>query len=140
MVDPVEIPSLPTAELQKNLSFTNPKGVQYRVLDRPQNMVDYRIHFALYLKSEVKTADFSGLEFALKKYWIKAGTVNEELLVFESEFALNSDRKGMGVCMKKAFDSPAEFQIWLFTCRVHKCNCCGIIPGEICEQIWVCTL
>lgn len=78
VVDPLEIPNLPPEELQKNLTFTNPKGVQYRVLDRSDDMLDYRIHFALYLKSEVKSADFSIFEGVLKKYWTSKGTVNEE--------------------------------------------------------------
>ncbi|XP_062576750.1 uncharacterized protein LOC134238644 [Saccostrea cucullata] len=81
LVDPMEVPSLSAAELQKNLTFTNPKGAQYQVVGRPASLVDYRIHFALFVSSEVKTTDISSFGMALEQYWTSRGFTNATVTI-----------------------------------------------------------
>lgn len=73
-VDPLELPPLPVAELQKNLTFHNPRGVLYQVVDTPNSLVDYRMHFGLFVSVEVKSTDFVHFSSALEHYWASKGT------------------------------------------------------------------
>lgn len=73
-VDPLELPPLPVAELQKNLTFHNPRGVLYQVVDTPTGLVDYRMHFGLFVSVEVKSTDFVHFSSALEHYWASKGT------------------------------------------------------------------
>lgn len=76
-VDPLELPPLPAAELQKNLTFHNPRGVLYQVVDTPTGLVDYRMHFGLFVSVEVKSADFVHFSTALDHFWASKGSLME---------------------------------------------------------------
>ncbi|XP_061181618.1 uncharacterized protein LOC133190156 [Saccostrea echinata] len=80
-VDPMEVPTLSAAELQKNLTFTTPKGTLYQVIDRSASLVDYRIHFALFVSAEVKSTDFSNFGTALEQYWTSRGFTNATVTI-----------------------------------------------------------
>ena len=75
-IDPLEIPPLPARELQQNLTFTDPKGAPYQLLDQLTSLLDYRIHFALFVSAEVKSSDFVHFGSALEKYWSSKGKSN----------------------------------------------------------------
>lgn len=74
-VDPLELPPLPAAELKKNFTFYNPRGALYQVVDTPTGLVDYRIHFGLFVSVEVKSADFVHFSTALEHIWASKGTL-----------------------------------------------------------------
>lgn len=76
-IDPLEIPPLPARELQQNLTFTDPKGTPYQLVDQLTSLLDYRIHFALFVSAEVKSSDFVHFGSALEKYWSSKGKSNE---------------------------------------------------------------
>lgn len=73
-VDPLELPPLPAAEL-KNFTFHNPRGALYQVVDTPTGLVDYRMHFGLFVSVEVKSADFVHFSTALEHIWAAKGSL-----------------------------------------------------------------
>lgn len=73
-VDPLELSPLPAAELQ-NLTFHNPRGELYQVVDTPTGLVDYRIHFGLFVSKEVKSTDFVHFSTALEHIWASRGSL-----------------------------------------------------------------
>ncbi|XP_052686989.1 uncharacterized protein LOC128166095 isoform X1 [Crassostrea angulata] len=90
-VDPLELPPLPIAELQKNLTFHNPRGVLYQVVDTPTGLVDYRMHFGLFVSVEIKSTDFVHFSSALEHYWAsKDGYRNSSAAVYFQERFVNS--------------------------------------------------
>lgn len=73
-VDPLELPPLPAAEL-KNFTFYNPRGALYQVVDTPTGLVDYRMHFGLFVSVEVKSTDFVHFSTALEHIWASRGSL-----------------------------------------------------------------
>ncbi|KAJ8306464.1 hypothetical protein KUTeg_017009 [Tegillarca granosa] len=68
IIDPLVLPKMNIAYLKDKLSFKNPREMEYEVITSPE-AVDYRWHFAVYLRKEVRENDFRKFENAVSLLW-----------------------------------------------------------------------
>ncbi|KAJ8305478.1 hypothetical protein KUTeg_016023, partial [Tegillarca granosa] len=68
IIDPLVLPKMNVAYLKDKLSFKNPREMEYEVITSPE-AVDYRWHFAVYLRKEVRETDFRKFENAVSLLW-----------------------------------------------------------------------